>query len=402
MQWILNDSGLQTFSADFRTLTTTGDFAVNQIGGKLPSSKTYSEVKLTQLTNVIYNVCLSDVAWLLSAAGWQYGYDTHAFGTDGQAAAVEFGNFGTFIGNIKGSAFAVNDVICFAIDGPNALGWIRVNNGNWNNSGTANPATGTGGIALTTLASDYRISTLAGSPGTGIKAVINTGQATFGYTPPSGFTAPGAGEAMDLVGVATGTNTATMPTHQTGDLIIVSAFRDGSTTAPTIPGGYTNQQTPVGANTCSAVLVSKVAASSGETVGTFTNATSVTVLVMRPRTGYTLSAGASNQNSGASTTVNYAALTLNSIAGKSNVAAFGFHRSTDTALETAPANLSRYVAVVDATDEQAMFLSGLGLTANWPSTNVAVGGTSSGWWSFVIELQATAIATATGNFFEMF
>jgi len=42
--------------------------------------------------------------------------------------------------------------------------------------------------------------------------------------------------SLTRVGSAKGVTSATLPTHQAGDLIIGFAYRDGSTTAPTIPG----------------------------------------------------------------------------------------------------------------------------------------------------------------------
>jgi len=45
--------------------------------------------------------------------------------------------------------FVTNDRLSVAVDIDNNLIWFRTNNGNWNNSGTANPATGVGGIDLT-------------------------------------------------------------------------------------------------------------------------------------------------------------------------------------------------------------------------------------------------------------
>ncbi len=46
------------------------------------------------------------------------------------------------------AAFATGNRLCFAVDGPAALIWGRVANGNWNNNGSANPATGTLGLTI--------------------------------------------------------------------------------------------------------------------------------------------------------------------------------------------------------------------------------------------------------------
>jgi hypothetical protein len=61
--------------------------------------------------------------------------------------------------------------------------WFRRNGGNWNNSGTANPATGVGGFVVG--AGDF-------APVIGIAqlndvATANFGASAFVYTPPSGF-----------------------------------------------------------------------------------------------------------------------------------------------------------------------------------------------------------------------
>lgn len=199
---------------------------------------------------------------------------------------------------------------------------------------------------------------------------------------------------LSFVGSATGTTSATMPAHQAGDLILCWAYRDGSNTLPTLPSGqnWSILNGVTGANTNSAYLVAKVAASSSEAVGTFTSATSVVVQVYRPRTGYTATWGAVAANTGASTTVNYPALTLQTGDGSSWVAAFSGHRSTNTSLETPPAGMTLRSAVVDATDEAAGFDTNGGVAA-WPSTNVSVGGTSSGWRSAVAEIVVAVTST---------
>jgi hypothetical protein len=45
--------------------------------------------------------------------------------------------------------FTTGDTLGMAVDITNALLWFRTNTGNWNNSGSANPSTGTGGISFT-------------------------------------------------------------------------------------------------------------------------------------------------------------------------------------------------------------------------------------------------------------
>jgi hypothetical protein len=91
-------------------------------------------------------------------------------------------------------AMTEGDVISMALDLDNDLVWFRRNGGNWNGSGSDNPATTTGGFALNSAM-------VTGSPaiyaaasvqvGPTDQLTMNLGQADFAYTPPSGFTAWG-------------------------------------------------------------------------------------------------------------------------------------------------------------------------------------------------------------------
>lgn len=58
------------------------------------------------------------------------------------------------------SNYAQGDIVCVAYNSGTKTIWFRVNNGSWNNDGTANPATGVGGIDLNVnyvldIATDY-------------------------------------------------------------------------------------------------------------------------------------------------------------------------------------------------------------------------------------------------------
>jgi len=192
--------------------------------------------------------------------------------------------------------------------------------------------------------------------------------------------------AISYLGSATGTTSATIPTHQAGDLIIAFAYRDGSNTIPTIPTGqnWTTLFNTTGANTNSHVVVYKKAASSGEATGTFTSATSVVVHVYR---GVQQSAqiGGNASGSAASTTVAYNTLTMTDTTGRSWIVGFSGHRSVNTTLETAPQGMTNRATTVDATDEAAGHDTNGGVSS-WATTNVSVGGTSSGWRSHTVEI----------------
>lgn len=232
-----------------------------------------------------------------------------------------------------------------------------------------------------------------------------------GYTlvaSPGSFTLTGNAVNFDyqplkvvFIGSATGTNTTTLPTHKAGDLILLFAYRDGSTTAPTVPSGrnWTTEMTGSGANTNSSVVVAKIATSGSETTGTFTNATSVVAHVYRGTKQTVADAiGATASGGASSTTVNYPALSMQVTDGTSWVVGFAGHRQTNTSLETPPSGMVNRANVQDATDEASGHDTNGGVSS-WSSTNVSVGGTSSGWRSRVLEIIAAPVVQTDGLFF---
>lgn len=183
-----------------------------------------------------------------------------------------------------------------------------------------------------------------------------------------------------------------MPSHQAGDLLLAFAFRDGSTTAPTLASGWTSIRAS-GANTCSARVAFKIAASGSETSGTWTNATSLIIVVYRGVQG-TDPIGASGITGGSATSISYPALALEVTDGSSWVFGAAGHRSVNVAIETAPSGLTNVTSVSDATDEAAAHDSNGGITS-WSATSASVGGTASGYRSVTVELRAQPIETAT-------
>ena len=193
---------------------------------------------------------------------------------------------------------------------------------------------------------------------------------------------------ISFISAASGTTTATLGSHQTGDLILVFAYRDGNTTAPSLPSSPTfNNIQASGANSNSARMAWRVATSSAETIGTWTNATTVIAVVYRGVNTET-PIGGSAITGAQSTTVTYPGITMSVTDGSSWVVGAAGHRSTNTSLETPPSGLgSLRNNTVDATDEASFFDSNGGLTS-WSNTNVSVGGTSSGWRAITAELIA--------------
>lgn len=202
------------------------------------------------------------------------------------------------------------------------------------------------------------------------------------------------GTVIDVVGPlysqyvasASGTTTLVLPAHQPGDLLVAFLFRDGSTTAPVTPAGWTSAATGTG-TTCSYRLVWKKATTSAESPGAATTATSTIVSCYRPGPGYVLSMGATAQGNGASTSLTYQSLSMQATDGTSRVAAFAGHRSVNTALENPPAGMVLRHSVVDATDEASAFDTNGGVSS-WSAKTVGVGGTSSGWITTTFEIKA--------------
>jgi hypothetical protein len=198
---------------------------------------------------------------------------------------------------------------------------------------------------------------------------------------------PAAKVGVSFVGSAVGTTSANLPAFLPGDIAVVHAFRSGNATAPTLPAGWTSINTGT-TTTTGARIGYRILVAGDTTTGTWTNATRVTVSIYR---GQSLAYGngvnpASATSSAVSTTVTYPALTLTRTDGTSWVLGVAGHRSTDTAIETPPTGM---VLRADSlgTSEAAAHDTGGGV-ASWGSTNVSVGGTSSGWVSFVVEIAA--------------
>ena len=204
------------------------------------------------------------------------------------------------------------------------------------------------------------------------------------------YTAPvDPNEQLEFVGSAVGSSTATMPSHQAGDLILAWAYRDGSTNPPIL--SETAWQAVLAAPTATAQtgrLYKRKATAANHTVGTFSGATSLIVHVYRPKAGYEIDVGASAGASGAGRVVTYPALALQGTNGKSWAAGFGGHRSTNTTLEAAPAGMVNRSTVADTTDEAAGHDTN-GRVAAWSGVDQDVGGTSSGWSAVTVEITPT-------------
>lgn len=86
---------------------------------------------------------------------------------------------------IQANAVAGGFKVCMAADLDNGKIYWRINNGNWNNSGSDNPATNTGGKAITVPGTGFF--PMWGGAVNAAAATINLGDSAYGFTAPSGF-----------------------------------------------------------------------------------------------------------------------------------------------------------------------------------------------------------------------
>lgn len=115
-----------------------------------------------------------------AAAGDALGSSGQAGVTAGSPGYLQVGgsDYGPY-GNANGT------VLSFAVDFTNNQIWTRTNGGNWNGSGTADPATNTGGQSISSLTTPlFPYAWLQFNPDT---VDINGGDSTFSYTAPTGF-----------------------------------------------------------------------------------------------------------------------------------------------------------------------------------------------------------------------
>lgn len=197
--------------------------------------------------------------------------------------------------------------------------------------------------------------------------------------------------AISFVGAASGTAASppTIPSFLGGDVAVVFAFRDGSTTNPSTQAGFTNITNTLDGTTCSATVAWKRLVV-GDTITTgWTNASRVTVGVYRGLEPFITPVGGGANGSGTVNT-SVAMTTFTMTRGDSTSWVLGFvgHRSVDTDLGTLWTNMvSLRSNVADATAETCLQDTNGGVSS-WSTQTRSIGGTDSGWVSRTVELLA--------------
>ncbi len=185
-------------------------------------------------------------------------------------------------------------------------------------------------------------------------------------------------------------NTVAIATPQAGDLIVVFAYNNASTTVPTLVAGYTSLFSTTGANTNAHQLAYKVAAGSETNIGTWTNATGVVVQIVRAPLGSTPTGGIANGGS-TGTSMSYTGITCTDLGGTSTLLAFGGHRTATNVGATAPTGM--------ATSTSATSIAGFfEQNAAAFSTSAVTVNASSGYRFAVVEIRsATPLVQAVSN-----
>ena len=126
------------------------------------------------------------------------GYDSNSYsmGYDSVAGSGFIGGSAFGSGWVSACIGGTTQIVQFAVDFGAQLIWARCLQAgsvfsNWNNSGTANPATGTGGNSFSAIAGIATYYIAMGGNTTGDSVTINVGATAFtlGTTPPAGFLA---------------------------------------------------------------------------------------------------------------------------------------------------------------------------------------------------------------------
>jgi hypothetical protein len=190
--------------------------------------------------------------------------------------------------------------------------------------------------------------------------------------------------AVTVTGFSAQTTSAAVSGVAAGDLMIVTAHRDGSTTPPTLPSGFTTIDGPTGANTNSHRTGWKTCVGGETTSGTWTNATSVVCHIIHASAGEVLAIGAHALNGNASTSMGWSALTLTGTNGLSIVLLQGAHRSATNVGATAlsPSGLTNDTSHTDC----AGFASGS--VSTWAAQTESVNA-NSGWRTETVEITVT-------------
>jgi hypothetical protein len=190
-------------------------------------------------------------------------------------------------------------------------------------------------------------------------------------------------------------DSVTLGTHASGDMILIFAYNDGANTAPSLPTGWLNINNATG-STSGTRIGYKIAQSASETSGTWTNADGLIAIVYRSDAGLVIPTLA-GFNSGTSTTVNYSAFGV--AFNRENVdqwmVGFASQRVDTNTLETAPTGMTNITSQTGTGWEMAAHDSNADANS-FASANVTVT-TSAAWRTIAFSIFEQPYPTTSGG-----
>jgi hypothetical protein len=193
------------------------------------------------------------------------------------------------VATLSSTACTTNDVLCVAWDAGAERVWFRKNGGNWNNTGSANPATGVGGADCSFAASANH--SLWARLSTGEVLTIRTELAEYTQTVPSGFTSwmgetpAGGGVSASVTGqsVTASVGTATVTAVQNVSAAVTGQELTASVGTATVSlptrVDVTGQELAASVGTVTVSLAAGVSASvTGQEVAVSVGSVSVTAI----------------------------------------------------------------------------------------------------------------------------
>lgn len=195
-------------------------------------------------------------------------------------------------------------------------------------------------------------------------------------------------------------NSIAIPAHQVNDLILIYAYNDAQTTAVTLPAGFVNVSGVVMGSFGYTRVGYKIATSTSETSGTWTNADHLIVLVFRGGTDTVVMPEFLSTTSATSTSVTYTAQPTGTFRdGASDVAMVGLvaQRNAANNLAQAPGAMTNILDGGDGANYQVAAHWDDARTTAWASTSITVA-TSALYRTHVIGLFEQAFTqTAVGG-----
>lgn len=178
-----HDGTYATFTGSDKTVTFTNGRDAIKAGIFFTTGKIYAETTLGYQAGGGSHQYRVGFCLAYARTYGLVGSDSMSFGSIGDNTVA--GTYGVAIGT-----FATGSIIRMAADVDNDLYWLAVNGGNWNGSGTADPATGTGGVSFSAISPSAKCLCFCFSGYETYNSVtVNGGSSAFTYSVPSGFTA---------------------------------------------------------------------------------------------------------------------------------------------------------------------------------------------------------------------